>query len=200
MASKTIAVPKGGGSRSFAQWKQFFFDREAVKKRLGPATARGLSKFGAYVRRVAQTSMRYRKQASAAGQPPTAHKDKKLAALKKMKRSRHNGALLREFLYFAYDPSSGTVVVGPQGFGVKGGGLPVPALHEEGGAVAAGKRRFMVVKNKPGRDERGKFVSAGERLVRLTGTLRYPKRPYMKPALDRTAAKFADSFKATLTR
>lgn len=199
MAVRTFAVPKNGGPRSLVQWKEFFFDRLAIEKAAGKAAVRALSRFGAFVRRAAQTSMRYRtKGNSAPGSPPFAHKSKRLAALKRMKRARHNGALLREFLFFAYDPGSKSVVVGPVGFKSRGG-TPVPELHEKGGTVSA-NGRVMLVKNKPGRDARGKFVSAGERLVRLTGAIKYPPRPFMRPALDRMLPKFAACFKGTVTR
>lgn len=184
--------------KGLAQWKQFFFDRKGVQVAAERGKVRALSKFGAFVRRAAQTSMRYRKGISPPGQPPSAHKSNQLAALKKMKRARHNGAMIRELLFFAYDRPSGSVVVGPVGFKAKGG-KTVPELHEHGGEVPAAGR-VMLVKNKPGRDERGKFVSAGERLVRLTGSLRYPKRPFMRPALDKTLPKFAACFAGTVTR
>lgn len=194
MAVKTFAVPKTQGPRSIAQWKQFFFDREVVARAVGRGGVKALARFGAIVRRTAQTSMRYRKGASSPGSPPSAHKSKRLAGLKKLGRAKHNGALLRELLFFAFDPSTRTVVVGPVGF--KGSrGTPIPHLHEFGGTRQAGKGEVMAVKNKPGRDAKGKFVSAGERLVKIAGkTLRYPARPYMRPALMKTVHKFAAQF------
>lgn len=184
--------------KSLAQIKKLFFDRKAVTAAVDRGRVRALSRFGGYLRRAAQTSMRYRKGASRPGQPPSAHKSKRLAALKRMKRARHNGALLREMLYYAYDPSSGSVVVGPLGFKAKGG-VSVPALHEFGGTRAADGQTILV-KNTPGRDVTGRFVSAGERVLKLTGTLRYPKRPYMGPALEKTRAKFAGFFRDSMGR
>lgn len=196
MAVKRIAIPKSGGPRSLAQWKQFFFDREAVTTAVGKKQAGALARYSGYLRRVAQTSMRYRKGISPAGQPPSAHKSKRLAALKKKGRAKNNGALLRELILFAYDAATKSSVVGPLGFKTRGG-RPVPELHEHGGSVAAGGRT-VVVKNKPGRDERGKFVSAGERLERLTGTLHYPPRPTMRPAMMKTRERFPEAFRNLL--
>lgn len=203
MAVKRFAIPKGGAGqqRSLAQWKEFFFDREIVRKKIGSKQATALARFGAYVRRTAQTSMRYRKSASPPGTPPSAHKSKRLAALKKAGRSRNNGALLRELLLFAYDAGRKSAVVGPLGFKARGG-TPVPALHEYGGSRTGAKGDSIPVKNPAGRDPRtGRFYSRGVHWVDVTGkTIRYPARPYMRPALEKTKAKFVESFRNLLTR
>lgn len=109
---------------------EFFFDREAVIKAAGKARVKVLSKRGAFIRRRAQTSMRYKKKrdakgktiASAPGSPPLAHKSE--------------GALLRKLLFFSYDFSSDSTVIGPTAIG-KG---EAPALNEFGGyALRGGK-------------------------------------------------------------
>jgi phage gpG-like protein len=102
--------------------KDFFFDRKTVQRALVPAKRKFLSKVGAFVRRSAQTSMRYRKGPSKPGSPPSAHKER--------------GALLRKLLWFAYDPSNDSVVIGPVGTGR----AEAPRLNEFGGkAVRRGK-------------------------------------------------------------
>lgn len=186
--------------KSLAQWKTFFFSSKAVQAAAGKATVKALSRFGAVVRRTAQTSMRYRKGVSRPGEPPSAHKSKKLAALKKLGRAKHNGALLRELLFFAYDPTTKSVVVGPLGF--KARGTPIPALHEYGGERAAGKGETMEVKNPVGRDPKtGRFFTRGTHSVKLAGkTLRYPKRAFMNPALTKAVPKFAEKFRGTVSR
>lgn len=164
---------------SIAKWKSFFFDRAAVVKAAGRAKTSALSRFGGYVRSVARRSMRRRKNGvSAAGQPPFAKSGE-----------------LRDLLFFAYDPKTGTVVVGPLGFR----GSDVPSLHEFGG-TANGDGRVMYLKDSPGRDASGRFVSKGLRRVVLKGTLRYPARPYMRPALAVAASKFAPMFRNVMTR
>lgn len=195
-------MPPGaaGFGRSLAQWKKFFFDKKVIQDAAGRGTAKALSRFGAVVRRTAQTGMRYRKGASKPGEPPSAHKSGRLAALKKLGRAKHNGALLRELLFFAYDPKSKSVVVGPEGFKTRG--TPIPALHEFGGERQAGKGESMEVKNPVGRDPKtGRFFTTGTHTVRLAGkTLRYPKRPFMAPALAKALPKFQQSFKGTVSR
>ena len=123
--------------------KSFFFDRKAVIDRVGVAKVKTLSKLGAFVRRAAQTSMRYRKGKSQPGQPPSAHKE--------------TGALLRKLLFFSYDPSSDSVVVGP----IAARRAEAPRLQEFGGKA---KRTRMGV----------------------TRTVTYPPRPYMQPALSKS--------------
>lgn len=100
--------------------KRFFFDREAVRRAVHPAKIKVLSKIGAFVRKGAQTSMRYRKGASKPGQPPSAHK--------------RFGALLRRLIYFGYDPSTDSVVVGP----IRAKAGKAPNLQEFGGRARWG--------------------------------------------------------------
>ena len=76
--------------------KANFFDREAVMKAVDVGRRRVLSRFGAFVRTRAKSSIRKRKAASAPGNPPSSHV-----------------GLLKQFIYFAYDPSAKSVVIGP---------------------------------------------------------------------------------------
>jgi hypothetical protein len=78
------------------QAKGLFFDRKAVMDKTTAAERRVLSKFGAFVRTSARSSMRKRKRPSAPGQPPSAHV-----------------GLIKKFLYFVYDPDRKSVVIGP---------------------------------------------------------------------------------------
>jgi hypothetical protein len=76
--------------------KQGFFDREKVKKSVDAATRRVLSRFGAFVRTRAKTSIRKRRGTSPPGQPPYSHV-----------------GLLRRLIFFAYDRPRDSVVIGP---------------------------------------------------------------------------------------
>ncbi|MDP1805766.1 MAG: hypothetical protein Q8K72_11405 [Acidimicrobiales bacterium] len=153
-----------------ATMKAAFFDRAAIAQKVEETRRKGLLKFGAFVRRGAQTSMRKRKGPSAPGQPPSSHGGSKEGL---------------RFILFAWDPARRSVVVGPVPFG-KG----VPELHEFGGTRQA-KGETITVKNKAGRDKTsGRFLTAGVRKIKLEGSLVYPKRPFMRPALDREAPKF----------
>jgi ferric-dicitrate binding protein FerR (iron transport regulator) len=116
-----------------------FFDRKAVRDETSKRTRRALSRMGAFVRRTAQQSMRRRKGRSPAGTPP----------------SKHERPWLSKLLFFSWDRSTQTVVVGPVPFGDGN----APAANEHGGAAA--------VRLPDGRTIRGV----------------YDRRPFMAPAL-----------------
>lgn len=81
---------------TFQQAKKGFFGREAVQRSVDAASRRVLSKFGAFVRQRAKTSIRSRKGISPPGSPPYSHV-----------------GLLRKFILFAYDAPRKSVVIGP---------------------------------------------------------------------------------------
>jgi len=81
---------------SFQAAKRGFFDRAAVQQKVEKATRKVLSRFGAFVRQRAKTSIKKRKEISRPGQPPHSHV-----------------GLLRKFILFAYDPNRKSVVIGP---------------------------------------------------------------------------------------
>lgn len=103
----------------FDQIKTAFFDTPAVKDAIDAGTRKVLSKFGAFVRTRAKSSIRTRKKSNPPGQPP----------------SSHEGSLKR-LIFFAFDPATKSLVVGPVPFR-KG---EAPRLLEHGGtAIRRGK-------------------------------------------------------------
>ncbi len=129
-----------------------FFDRDAVLKAVDSATHKNLSKAGAFVRTIAQRSMRYTtkwQSHSEPGKPPLAHKQ---------------NPLLRKLLFFAFDRTNKSVVVGP----VKAKRGIVPRLMEEGGEV---RQQGRTIQNASGTK------------VLPARTIRIEPRPYMGPAL-----------------
>lgn len=76
--------------------KGMFFDREAVLRETDKGMQSVFSKFGAYVRTRARTSIRTRKKASEPGQPPSSHT-----------------GLLKRNIFFGYDRDKKSVVIGP---------------------------------------------------------------------------------------
>lgn len=114
--------------------KQIFFDRGAVTKRVDPATRKVLSKFGAYVRRTAKGSIRKRRRPSPAGRPPSSHT-----------------GLLKKFIFFGYEPTRQSVVIGPVRLNQRGRG-DAPTLLEHGGSATIkrrGKRKRAIYKPRP---------------------------------------------------
>lgn len=207
-----------GGSRSaLARVKSGFFNREKVLAAMDEATHVALLKAGAWVRKVAQRSMRYRKKASAPGQPPSARKGEA-------------GSLLRKLLFFAYDESSRQVVVGPLRLGA---GADVPKLHEFGG-IRRGMRRkpkqvgqtgpirlvaegvwdfgpsARFAKGDPKQRQivyvRLKTPRMAEASTKIEDTLyshldaKYPPRPFMRPALTSSSDKIAEFWANSLGR
>jgi hypothetical protein len=126
--------------------KKWFFDKPGVQRMMLNTTREALSRAGALVRMIARRSMKYvtslRQQArlidagkrsrmtpvapSAPGTPPHAVRPH---------------PWIREFLYYAYDPGRGSVVIGPMRLNSR---TNVPALHEAGGTVTIRTRHRMV--------------------------------------------------------
>lgn len=158
-----------------ANVKDFFLDRIKVATALEKGEKRALSKAGAYIRRADQTSIRYRKKSSEAGSPPSAHKSQGFTRERKNKKtgkvSRQPKSPLRELIYFAWDPGTKSVVIGPVIFkGSKVGGGIAPRLIEEGGT--------------------GPGVSDGRKVMK-----RYKARPHTGPAYRKVLPQIPAMFK-----
>jgi hypothetical protein len=111
-----------------------FFDSKAVARKVDTATRRVLSRFGAFVRRTARSSIRKRKRTSQPGSPPSSHT-----------------GLLKKFIFFGYEPARKSVVIGPVRLSQNGRG-EAPHLLEYGGTGTVerkGKRRRAKVRARP---------------------------------------------------
>jgi len=116
------------------KFKRMFFTSKAVLSATDRATRRVLSKFGAYVRRAAKSSIRKRKAISAPGKPPSSHT-----------------GLLKRFILFGYDPAKRSVVIGPLRLTRRGRG-DAPQALEEGGTsrmVRRGRKKRVKIKARP---------------------------------------------------
>jgi hypothetical protein len=110
------------------QMKAGFFDRVAVMHATTRAERQVLSRFGAFVRTRARTSIRSRKATSRPGSPPSSHM-----------------GLLKQFIFFSYDPARRGVVIGPMRLNARTGG-DAPQLLEYGGTAVRerwGRRRSV---------------------------------------------------------
>jgi hypothetical protein len=113
---------------------KLFFDKPAVIGKVDAGTRRVLSKFGAFVRRTAKSSIRKRKAVSPPGSPPSSHT-----------------GLLKKLIWFGYDPSQRSVVIGPARLDQRGRG-EAPRLLEYGGATTLqrnGKRVRATFRGRP---------------------------------------------------
>jgi len=107
-----------------SQAKGLFFDRQRVKNAVDRTTRRVLSRFGAFVRTRAKSSIRKRKKSAPPGKPPSSHT-----------------GLLKKFIFFGYDQYQQSVVIGPVKLNAQG--QEVPHTLEQGGvtAISYGKNR-----------------------------------------------------------
>lgn len=175
--------------------KSLFFDRKLVLDRIGAGAAKTLSKIGGTIRKTAQRSMRYRKKPSAKGTPPSAHKDNP------------RGPLLRDKLWFAYEPERMSVVIGPVSLGQARGatGPTVPEVQEFGGTV----RRLTRVKPKAGRRASPAQAAAFKRKLKagqiktkpaqkIYRTVTLSPRPFMGPALAKNKGGLSGVWQNTI--
>lgn len=138
------------------QAKSLFFDRPKVLAAADRATQKALSKFGAFVRQRARTSIRRRNGVSQPDSPPSSHT-----------------GLLRQNIFFVYEPGKKSVVIGPARLNGRLG--DAPAALEYGGETV---------------------VRTGTRRRSETRTVRVRPRPYMQPAFEKelpNAAKLLEN-------
>ena len=141
--------------------KGLFFDRAEVMRATSRAERQVLSRFGAFVRRSARSSIRKRKRTSEPGSPPSSHT-----------------GLLRKFIFFAFEPQSRSVVIGPVRLNQKVGDAPAALEHGGKSQVAEGSRRRS----------------------RRTRTIRVRPRPYMQPAFEKERQKLPQMWRDSIKR
>lgn len=144
------------GVRSFgpgiSEAKAAFLDTPKVMRAVDRGRRRALARSGGYIRQVARRSIRPRRGPSPAGQPPHSHT-----------------GLLRDHVYFGYDESARSVVVGPAALNR---GTRAPETLEFGG-----------------RTEKPKWWRGTAKYIRIKA------RPYMAPALAASKDVIARNFK-----
>ena len=99
---------------------KMFFNSPRVMAAVDKGTRRVLSRFGAFVRQRAKSSIRKRKKPSAPGSPPSSH-----------------SGLLKKFIWFSYEPNRRSVVIGPARLSGNNRG-DAPSLLEYGGLLRRG--------------------------------------------------------------
>ena len=172
--------------------KALFFDRPRVMSVMDRRTQRVFRRFGGFVRKVARRSIRKRKRkVSDPGEPPHSR----------------GGHLLRDNIFFTYDPDRRSVVIGPVALNAKNG--DTPALLEFGGSAV--RRFWLKVTGRQARDELGRFAQGENALVdpneaqgRISPVeyvhsdqapavrVNYEPRPYMGPAFGEAEKKLDD--------
>jgi hypothetical protein len=147
------------------QVKGMVLDAPKVMRSVDAATRRVLSRFGAFVRTAAKSSIRKRRRESEPGQPPSSHT-----------------GLLRRFIYFGYDSTKRSVVIGPTLLNKEGGESVLSALEHGGETVIS-------TLYKSGRN---KHLN---KRVRVTIAVRPFMAPALKQELPKLPAMWANSVK-----
>lgn len=180
-----MATPGPAISFTVNEFKGLFFDSKAVTSRLDRGNRKALSKFGAFTRRRAKSSIRTRKNAvSKPGNPPYSKTGK-----------------LKKLTFFAYDPQAQSVVIGPAR--IPSPQQPnVPETLEYGGTQRL--RLLRIVEGQidgEKRDTRGRFLKKGSVKYRMSKSgkpvrVQYKARPWMGPAFEaEKAASLPDLWK-----
>ena len=163
--------------------KGAFFDSKKVEDSVSKVEKANLSKAGAFIRRSAIFSIRSGKGSSKPGQPPKSH-----------------SGILKKFLYFAFDFSSRSVVVGPAltnqtVANQRAVGTTIPGVLESGGQEA-----LVEVQNP--RDgqwwKRNSKLRFQEGWPQRTRKINVAARPFMAPALQANMAKIPGVWKDTV--
>ena len=146
------------------EFKKLFFDEKKVLDATDRARQRVLSRFGAYVRTAARSSIRVRKRISSPGQPPSSH-------IARGTYSGHGASRMSEqgirAIYFGYDKTRRSVVVGPVLLSALGKYI-LPAL-EYGGP--------------------SQVIGGGQRKRKVVRRITIRARPFMQPAFEKEQKK-----------
>lgn len=142
---------------SISEFKKTFFDPNAVLDPAVRVMRQKLSRYGAFVRTRAKSSIKKRKKPADPGKPPSSH-----------------AGTLKRLIFFGFEPSTQTVVVGPAKFENRHNYV-VPEVLEKSGTV-------VVVKP-------GKKPQAAH----------YRGNPFMQPAHEAELPKFMESLKDSIT-
>jgi hypothetical protein len=181
---------------SVSQFKANFFDR--IKDKAEKAKIKNLSKAGAFVRRTAKGSLKYRKveKDAPAGKPPYVHRSEKFTVEKRNRKTgvtrRQSASPLRELLFFAYDAKAKSVVIGPA-FLQSRGGKTVPEIQEKGGTISV-RRVVRQVRGNRARSQAqadafrrlvqsGAIIPAQGKPSITTRAVTIKPHPYMGPAM-----------------
>jgi len=150
---KMLGSGPGGKTLKVTAW---FFDAPAVLKAVDTGTIKVLSKFGAFVRRTMKSSIRKRKRYSNPGDPPSSHV-----------------GLLKDFIFFSFDPQNRSVVIGPEKLNAKIGSTPEALEYGGSNVIATYRKRKVVSKH----------------------TVNIKARPYARPALEKELPKLPEMWR-----
>lgn len=194
------------GVQITTKMKHLFFDRPAVRARVKKDKLGFLERAGAYGRKTARNSIKRKglakekpegeraqknrmkqakeRPASNPGSPPFMHSPNEYESLKN--------------ILFVFNEQNNGVIIGPVGFSAEQG-QTVPNLHEYGGSRQITERLITLLEKVVGKGGKKGPPVATQKWVQGRGkpgqptrnrTATYPPRPFMKPAMEKTAGKF----------
>ena len=168
-----------------------FFNRNIIKTNWKRINESPLKRAGLLVRRIARGSIR-RGSAPKKGSPFA----KARAQRRPSKRGRppkswrRGGTPPFKMIYSLANRLGTSAIVGMVGFGK--GGPPVPGLQEHGGTAV----RRVLKRVGQRRTKKGRIARNIMGLVRTS--VRYPKRPFMQPALEKARSKLPPLWRRSL--
>lgn len=159
---------------------KLFFDHKGIHRSVADQSVKVLVRFAAYVRMAARSSIRVSRRSADPGSPPKSH----------------NG-VLRNNIYFVYEPQTRSVVVGPYqmdrphpgGDGQPVGGNAVPGVLEKGGRIS------IVETLRAGKWQRVRRTGANKSLPTRVVQKTVEPRPFMTPALERSLSKLPSCYR-----
>lgn len=156
-----------------------FWNSKGVQRQKDRRQKRMLMRFGAFVRTRARSLLNKsggkKNVVSMAGQPPRKHK-----------------GTLRRHVFFAFDPSVPSVVIGPIIVsGVAGSGKTLRSLEE--GGITSGRE---IIKTGGGRGEGGRFLKVTTRLGKKL-TFRIKSHAYMQPAFTEEQSNISSIWRSS---
>ena len=202
--SEVVGRQLSQGRKSIDQFKNVFFDRDKVARAVSRAQKRWLSRFGAFVRTRAITSILRHKirrsfgvhsevsdraGVSPPGEPPYTHT-----------------GILPKFILFGYEEARKAVVIGPAKTNQRNaegmGGQTIPEVLEYGGQVQI-REHLHTWRDGSQTWERTdlRFRLSGQNYRSAVGkptrvrTAHYSARPFMRPARDAELPGFFQSIK-----
>lgn len=154
-----------------------YFNRNIVKTKWRKLNETPIKRAGLLVRTIARRSIRTRKsdKPSPAGEPP---------------RSRAPGKPLK-LIYSVPNSFATQAIVGPLGFNKDR--VPTPSVHEFGERAI---RTIFVREDNQRRSTKGRFRK--KRRLPVRKTVKYQKRPFMAPALEKARPRLPALWKDSL--
>ncbi len=196
---------------------QFFFDDRQIRKYMDKRTAAALARGGGYVRTVAMRSMRSRKKASQPGQPPSRHKPlgKGFTKIEFAFDSRRKTVVIGPVRFYAGPGNTTAPQVNEFGLSIRRPRTRAKTaqphrfsigergpIREVGQPSPRSKRFARPILTSQAQIDRAQQIHdeyVESRAAQAGQTVKYAKRPFMAPALEKSAPKLAGLWSSAVT-